>query len=600
VEAPIAASPSSEDRHALLTIEELFAQRVEASPDAVAVSDRGVDLSYGTLSERADRLSAALAEAGVRQGDFVALCLERGADLITAMVATLRAGAAYVPIDPRYPEDRRDYILEDSGAAALVCSGSAASPTVRSTTTGRPGRPSANPGARIAYVIYTSGSTGKPKGVMVTHHNVLRLFTATAAVFRFSAKDVWCGFHSPSFDFSVWEIWGALLHGARHIVVPSETARDPARFADLLQAEGVTVLNQTPSAFRNLIPILLARGRPAGLRSIIFGGEKLDCAALRPWATHFGLDRPALVNMYGITETTVHVTHKRITVSELDGSDLSPIGSPIRDLCLRIVLPDGSEAPRGTPGVMHVGGDGVTAGYLGRDDLTAQRFYSAADAQGRSMRWYDSGDICVQVSDTEFAYVGRADKQLKIRGYRIEPGEIETALRACPEVIDCVVTAADFASNDRRLVACVILSDAALRSRPQALRRLKFTLEAALPPYMCPSHYFLRREFPMTENGKLDIAACMRQPSDDRAEGSPGASPYALVRGVWTQLLGCEPQSEDDDFFDLGGTSFTLIKMLRAVNAIFDTTVTPDVLSSGATINTLTRAILGQRQSQPA
>ncbi|XVO89398.1 amino acid adenylation domain-containing protein [Pseudomonas palleroniana] len=584
------------------SIEDLFTRIAAQTPEAIAISDRGRQVSYGTLCDCAWTLSKQLVDAGVGAGDFVALSLERGTDMICAMLATLMAGAAYIPVDPRYPSERRAFILDDSHAVALIKDSDESGkkgPRIDLIERTVERQAATSTHGRIAYVIYTSGSTGKPKGVMVTHHNVLRLFRSTADFFEFSSSDVWCGFHSPSFDFSVWEIWGALLHGGRHVIVPVETAKDPQQFAKLLFEQAVSVLNQTPSAFRNLIPSLVEQGIGADLRYVIFGGEKLDVAALRPWASKFGMDRPALINMYGITETTVHVTHKRLAPGELEQSDQSPVGTPLSDMQIRVVSASGETLSAGSAGVMHVGGEGVSAGYLRRELLTAERFYEAPDAEGVMRRWYDSGDIGMQLENGEFVCLGRADKQLKIRGFRIEPGEIESLLRNDPDVIDCVVSAADFASDDRRLIACIVVPQASLQSRDQILRRLKSLTESSLPTHMCPSRYFLGTEFLMTANGKLDIDAYVHQPQQHSPTSSE-ASVHELVRNVWAQLLKSESFTNDDEFFDQGGTSFTLIKMLQTINLIFDTHVRPDALSEGITVSRLAGLIHKQRQSKTA
>ncbi|MBA5606568.1 non-ribosomal peptide synthetase [Duganella sp. FT3S] len=576
------------------TVGQRFALAVAARPHAVALVEGQQSVSYAQLALRAERLACALEQAGVRSGDFVALTLERGINLIVAMLAIVRTGAAYVPIDPRYPASRRDYILGDCGASAAVVADGAGVAV-------RPLQPSRRPvlpagAGRLLYVMYTSGSTGKPKGVMVTHANVLRLFASTRDEFGIAASDVWCGFHSPSFDLSGWEIWGALLHGGRHVVTPRDVARDPERFAALLHREQVTQLIQTPSAFRNLMPALLSAGCPASLRMIVFCGEKLDFQALRPWAAQVGLRRPALVNMFGPTETTIVATHHLVTERDLDGDGPNPIGAPIGDLRMRIVLPDGSDAPLDTPGMIHVGGPGVAAGYLGAQALTAAHFYTAPDGDGTLLRWYDTGDVGMRIAPNAFAYVSRADRQLKIRGYRIEPGEIEQALRACAEVVDCIATAADFPDHERRLVACVIATEAGLRDPLAMEQRLRAALAAQLPDYMLPSHFYLVRQFPMNENGKLDIAACVRAPQAARTPGPDGdAALHGLLRNIWSHILGCGRIGDDDNFFALGGTSITLVKMLGAVHALYGVKLILDVYETPVTINVVAQAIREQR-----
>ncbi|RQY46732.1 amino acid adenylation domain-containing protein, partial [Burkholderia stagnalis] len=283
--------------------------------------------------------------------------------------------------------------------------------------------------AQAAYVIYTSGSTGTPKGCVVTHANVLRLFDVTRESFALSSHDVWSVFHSTAFDFSVWELWGALLHGAQAVFVPFETSRDPLAFAGFLREHRVSVLSQTPSAFR-----LLDRqpGTLPALRLVVFGGEALAPASLRGWFDRYGDARPRLVNMYGITETTVHVTARTLRSADAD-APLSPIGEPLADLSLQLLDRHGEPVLDGVPGEIHVGGAGVARGYLNRPGLTAARF--VPDPHGApGARRYRAGDLAQRQADGEIHYLGRADQQIKIRGFRIEPGEIEAALRAHPAV----------------------------------------------------------------------------------------------------------------------------------------------------------------------
>ncbi len=465
----------------------LFEARVEAEPDAVALLWNGEETTYDELNRSANRLARHLCSLGVGPEDRVGLCLGRSPRLVAAVLATLKAGAGYLPLDPHYPSERLAFLLADAGVKVLVSERSVAEhlpaeagtmiwladpadPTDIAAIAARSdenlGDVGATP-ASLAYVIYTSGSTGTPKGVMVPHGNVTRLFSATDDWFRFDERDTWTLFHSYAFDFSVWELWGALLHGGRLVIVPWEVSRSPEDFHALLVREKVTVLNQTPSAFGALMQVEMASPAPANrrdlalrsLRWVIFGGEALSLSSLAPWIERYGdpaRNRPRLVNMYGITETTVHVTYRPISAADLEAG--SVIGEPIPDLEI-YVLDEGLEpAAVGVAGEMYVGGAGLARGYLGQPDLTADRFvpdpFAVAGEPGR--RLYRTGDLARRTADGDLEYLGRSDAQVKIRGFRIEPGEIEAALIGHPGVADAVVVAREDVPGDRRLVAYLV------------------------------------------------------------------------------------------------------------------------------------------------
>jgi amino acid adenylation domain-containing protein len=487
-------------------------------PDRVAVRAGGVGVTYGQLDDESDRLSAALRHHGVRPGDRVGLCCARGAGLITGMLGILKAGAAYVPIDPAFPDARIGLMVRDSGVRVVLADepGRAAMPPGSADVfdiAGLASWPPAPSGAdaqaacgdSVAYVIYTSGSTGTPKGVRVTHCNVVRLFDQTWPWFGFGDTDVWAMFHSPCFDFSVWEIWGALLHGGTLVIVPAEAVGAPLLLLALLAEERVTVLNQTPSAFRLLTAAGCASAaQRLSLRVIIFGGERLDVAILREWIAACGDERPQLVNMYGITETTVHVTYRRIRGSDLARPGRSPIGVPIPDLRVTLHDADGNLVPDGAAGEIWVSGAGVAAGYLNRPALTAERF-----AEFDGLRTYRSGDLGM-VDGGEFVHCGRIDQQIKVRGYRIEPFEVEAALLAHPEVAAAVVTSADFGDGDVRLVAYVqhrLAADAVGPAGGTLEDRLRRHAARCLPAHLCPSEYATVPRIPLTAQGKVDLRA---------------------------------------------------------------------------------------------
>ncbi|HEU4886043.1 MAG TPA: amino acid adenylation domain-containing protein, partial [Longimicrobium sp.] len=449
-------------------IHQMFEAQVERTPDAVALVFEDETLSYAELNARANQLAHFLRRHGVGPEVRVGICLERSLEMVVGILAVLKAGGAYVPLDPAYPADRLAFTLSDAGVPVVLAqekvretltvpdgveliSLDAAADQIAAESTENPAS-GATPES-LAYVIYTSGSTGTPKGALIEHRNVARLFSATDAWFGFGPDDVWTLFHSCAFDFSVWEIWGALLYGGRVVVIPFDVSRDPEAFHALVRREGVTVLNQTPSAFRQFIRVDGERGGELALRYVIFGGEALEPASLREWVERRGIDTPRLVNMYGITETTVHVTYRPLSEADVFGGSGSPIGRAIPDLRLYVLDPARRPVPIGVPGELYVGGGGVARGYLNRPELTAQRFIDDPFAPGRL---YRTGDRVRWMSDGTLEYLGRLDEQVKIRGFRIELGEIEAALLSHPAVAEAAVVVREDVPGDRRLMSYVV------------------------------------------------------------------------------------------------------------------------------------------------
>ncbi|MEV4706147.1 amino acid adenylation domain-containing protein [Actinoplanes sp. NPDC049316] len=484
----------------------VFRERVRENPGRIALSTPDGPVSYADLDARSDRLAARLAALGVGPDVLVALCTARSAEAVVGMLGILKAGGAYVPIDPAYPAGRVDYLLADCGAPIAV-----ATPDVAAAVRGRhphvvwvdpaepgPGTPPTEAAAdSLAYVIYTSGSTGKPKGVAVEHRHVTRLFAGTEPWFGFGPDDTWALFHSLSFDFSVWEVWGALLYGGRLVLVPERGTRSPALLASVLRDERVTVLNQTPSAFHQLLTVLGDGVIGPALRLVVLGGERLDPQLLAPWIERYGDGTPELVNMYGITETTVHCTYRRITAADLAERGVSPIGVPLPDLRVHLRDEAGKPVPDGVPGEMYVAGAGVARGYLHRPELTATRFVTAGGE-----RAYRSGDRAVRrPGGGELCYLGRVDDQLKVRGFRIEPGEIEHCLAGVPGVARAVVAPRVFGEGDVRLVAYLLPAGGPDPDLPAVAER---HARAALPRHLRPSLYKVVGEFPMTLQGKVD------------------------------------------------------------------------------------------------
>src|SRR6185369_16894491 len=405
------------------TLHRAFEAVAAAHPQAPAVTYEGESLTYAELNRKADILAKRLRAQGMGPESRVGLSLERSLELVIGVLGVLKSGAAYVALDPAYPRERLDLLQEDARLHAVVAREESVFTITKRQPAPAPQAPhqvSETMPDHLAYIIYTSGSTGRPKGVMVTHRQAVRLFEATRG-FGFGPADVWTLFHSYAFDFSVWEIWGALLHGGRLVVVPQSVSRSPADFFDLLSKEKVTVLNQTPSAFYQLLRAQEQWGDevpPLALRCVIFGGEALEPAKLRPWFERHGDTRPVLVNMYGITETTVHVTERPLVRADAESSD-SLLGRPLADL--RLVLVDAAltPVPASAVGEMCVGGGGVARGYLFRPEMTAERFVPDPFAKEPGARLYRSGDLARRRADGELVYLGRADRQLKVRGFRI-------------------------------------------------------------------------------------------------------------------------------------------------------------------------------------
>jgi len=551
-----------------------FAARAQRMPDRVAVSHGDEQITYAELHARVARLAHRLRELGVGPGVLVGIQLPRGVDLVVAVVAVACAGGCYVPVDHRDPPARVRSVLGDASVKVLL--------TYEGATPDRPeGGPAVvhldnrNEQRRLAalpdtlptldasaydpaYVIYTSGSTGAPKGVIVEHAQLARLFDATADWFGFGPDDVWTLFHSIAFDFSVWELWGALGTGGRLVVVPDDLTRDPAGFRDLLLAEGVTVLNQTPSGFRNLQHADLEAGdsaSPYRLRLVVFGGERLEVNSLRPWLDRYGDERPRLVNMYGITETTVHVTYRPVTRADLAGVP-SPIGVPIPDLGIRLVDARGWLAPDGVPGEIQVTGAGVARGYLNRPELTADRFVTAPDG----VRWYRTGDLARWLPDGGLEFLGRVDDQVKIRGYRIEPGEVEAVLNEHPQIRESVVVARQTGAGDdhRQLVAYLMVAP----GQEVAWSALRGWLAQRLPNHLVPAAAVSLDRLPLTPNGKVDRSA-LPAPTLDRTHAdqtAPRTESEQVLADVVADVLGLDRVGVNDNFFELGGDSILAIQ----------------------------------------
>ncbi|MFM9557352.1 amino acid adenylation domain-containing protein [Streptomyces caniscabiei] len=560
-----------------VAVPEAVARIAAATPDRVAVTDSGTDLTYRELDERSTVLAHGLRARGVTPGDRVGVCLERTAELVIAVLAVLKTGAAYVPVDPAYPADRIAHTARDAGLGVVIsrlpgfpdvpgCT--AVTPDdLRAAATGAGDTaplPAVAPDA-TAYVIYTSGSTGRPKGVEVPHRNVLALIDATREEYGFGSDDVWTWFHSSAFDFSVWEIWGCLLTGGRLVVVPYFVSREPDTFRDLLVSERVTVLSQTPSAFAQLLDVDHTR---VGVRLVVFGGEPLDARMLLPWFDRHPESVCRVVNMFGITETTVHVTQQTLT-RRLALAGTRSVGRALPGWHLYVTDEAGRLLPPGVAGEICVGGAGVALGYLGQEELTARRFVPDPVTGGTM---YRSGDLGRLRPDGRLEHLGRIDSQVKIRGFRIELDEIRSVLLENPEVRAAAVVVrrddpADAATAG--IDAYVVLSGGS----PSSVRD---RAAGVLPDYMLPATVTALDALPLTANGKLDTArlpAPVAAVAPARATGPGGDDKRdsedeltGRLREIWSEVLG-RPVGLDDDFFELGGNSLFAVRIGAALRA---------------------------------
>ncbi|ONN21774.1 non-ribosomal peptide synthetase [Pseudomonas aeruginosa] len=591
------------------TLQQRFEEQARQRPQAVALILDEHRLSYGELNARANRLAHCLIARGVGADVPVGLALERSLDMLVGLLAILKAGGAYLPLDPAAPEERLAHILDDSGVRLLLTQGHLLERLPRQAGVEvlaidglvLDGYAESDPlptlsADNLAYVIYTSGSTGKPKGTLLTHRNALRLFSATEAWFGFDERDVWTLFHSYAFDFSVWEIFGALLYGGCLVIVPQWVSRSPEDFYRLLCREGVTVLNQTPSAFKQLMAVAcsadMATQQPA-LRYVIFGGEALDLQSLRPWFQRFGDRQPQLVNMYGITETTVHVTYRPVSEADLKGGLVSPIGGTIPDLSWYILDRDLNPVPRGAVGELYIGRAGLARGYLRRPGLSATRFVPNPFPGGAGERLYRTGDLARFQADGNIEYIGRIDHQVKVRGFRIELGEIEAALAGLAGVRDAVVLAHDGVGGTQ-LVGYVVADSAEDAERLR--ESLRESLKRHLPDYMVPAHLMLLERMPLTVNGKLDRQA-LPQPDaslSQQAYRAPGSELEQRIAAIWSEILGVERVGLDDNFFELGGHSLLLLMLKERIGDTCQATLSISQLMTHASVAEQAACIEGQ------
>lgn len=545
------------------TVVELFEEQVAKTPEKVALVCEGKSLTYAELNAKANSLASKLrTEYDVKPDDFVAMISERSLEMVVGIYAIIKAGGAYIPIDPSYPKDRKEYIIADCNAKVILFGTEERDintdvPVIdlfdeNNYTASKENLEKINNPCDLLYVIYTSGTTGKPKGVMIEHRNLVRLMYNDKFQFDFNEKDVWTLFHSYCFDFSVWEIYGSTLYGGKLIIVPNETAKDTFAFCELLEKEKVTVLNQVPSSFYNLMDITENK-TIRSIRYVIFGGEALSPNKLKKW--HENNPQCKIVNMYGITETTVHVTYKDIDDKAIE-SGISDIGAAIPTLS--IYVRNGNElCGIGVPGELCIVGDGVARGYLNRPELTAEKFIENPYGEGKM---YRSGDMVRWMANGNIEYLGRIDKQVKIRGYRIELGEIGSIISEIDGIKEATVLAKEDIAGGKYLCAYVVAEE---KINSNEIRN---ELSKKIPSYMIPAYIVQIASMPVTRNGKLNVKALPEPEYTSINEYIEARNTMEeIVVNAFKVILGVDKVSVTDSFFDLGGDS---IKAIRIVSKI--------------------------------
>jgi amino acid adenylation domain-containing protein len=599
------------------SLSERFENICTTFPERIAVTCGQSEITYAELNRSANRIAHGLLREAASTGPcepagtgpIVAIYLDRSIAMVAAMLGVVKAGFAYLPIDPTYPSARVAQTLEDAAPIAVITvprlaqalppiTGKLLIAQDLESTGDKSNLLQRSRRESLAYVMYTSGSTGKPKGVLVTHHNVLRLLSETEAWFHFDENDVWTMFHSFAFDFSVWEIWGPLLTGGRLVIVPFEVSRSSEEFYALLSEQRVTVLNQTPSAF-SLIDQVEEAGLalPLALRYVIFGGEALQYRALRNWFKRHGDSSPKLINMYGITETTVHVTYRVVTEADAHAETDSPIGEPIPDLQLYVLDGDLKPVAEGEEGELCVGGAGVARGYLNRPELTAQRFVPDPFGASGAML-YRSGDLARRRADGELVYLGRNDNQVKINGFRIELGEVEAAIAEFPGIRQVSVIAhADHTGRQR--LAAYFVADGNVSLAAHTIREF---LVKRSPAQMIPAFYIQMESIPLTHNGKVDRKALPVPAAGSTVPAAEAQTPMQeRVAAIWREVLEAPNVGLDDNFFDIGGSSILLIRIRTELQKQLDRTIPITWMFEFTSIRTLSDKLRdGEETSKPS
>jgi amino acid adenylation domain-containing protein len=580
-------------------IQELFEEQVKRTPDAFAVTFESTHLTYRTLNERANQLAHYMIRLGIRPETLVGICVERSLAMMVGLLGILKAGGAYVPLDPAYPSERLAFMLEDSHVSIVItqvkflesCQEASLGlprtyvcldrdwPLIAQDSAENPASETCS--ENLGYVIYTSGSSGQPKGIKINHGSVVNLCYTTRSQFGFDNTDVWTVCHSYAFDFSVWEIWGCLLSGGRLVVVPLNLTHSPKEFLELLSRQRVSILNQTPTAIRQLIDVRSIESKvraDLNLRLIISGGEILTptlASSLLKWGI-------PLWNFYGPTETTVWSTIHEITLTDANDLFVS-IGRPLANTKIYILDPELQLVPIGVPGEICISGDGLARGYLNNPELTAQKFVPNPFEKGK--RLYKTGDLARYLTNGNIQFLGRLDNQVKVRGYRVELGEIEATLRQHAAIKEAVVILWDDASEKdartknlgsettssapiRRMIAYIVSADQNL-----SIAEVRAFLRDKLPEYMVPSTFVFLDSLPVSANGKIDRQA-LPLPKDLRSgleylRAEPRTPIEEMLAEIWKEVLKLDSINVNDNFFELGGHSLLAVQIISRVRETF-------------------------------
>jgi len=585
-------------------IHELFEETVKNVPDTVALIDEDRQITYRELNQRANQLAHHLKKFGVGADVLAGICLEQSAEMIISLIAILKAGAAYVPLDPSYPKERLAFMLQDSGAPVLITQRALVDIFINDTakhaakiisldTDGEKiaQESDRNPAAAtssdsLAYVIYTSGSTGQPKGVAVSHRAVNRLVLNTNYA-QLTSTEVVAQASNVSFDAATFEIWGALLNGARSVLIPKDSLLSPQSLSAAIERHGITTLFLTTALFNQMVAqIPDALGK---LRYLLFGGEAADPHRVRDLLKNSSPRR--LLHVYGPTETTTFASSYWVKSIAADATTV-PIGRPIANTEIYILDAHLNPVPIGVAGEIHIGGDGLAQGYLNRPELTAEKFVTHAFDGISAKRLYKTGDLAHYLPDGNIEFLGRMDNQVKVRGYRIELDEIEATLGQLPSIRESVVLAREDSPGDRRLVAYAV---AAPGSAP-TMNELRSFLKQKLPEYMVPSAFVFLNEIPLTPNGKLDRKALpepdQSRPELDEGSAAPRTPVEEILSTIWAGILKLGKVDIHDNFFQLGGHSLLATQVISRINDVFATDVqlrrlfeTPTIVGLAASID---------------
>jgi amino acid adenylation domain-containing protein len=591
-----------------IAVHRLFEAQVGRAPQAIALVDGAVQTTYEDLNARANRLARHLQRAGVVPGSFVGLYLERSADLIITLLAILKCGAAYVPLDHSYPKERIAFMLDDAKVEVLLTESRFAEVLPANAATTRiyldqdrdrvRGESSDNlsvdvSGASPAYVIYTSGSTGKPKGVIIPHRGINRL-VINADYAQLKADDVMAQISNSSFDAATWEIWGSLLNGARLVIVPKETALSAPDFAAAIRQHGFTAMFLTTALFNQHVSQMPAMFR--GIRYVGVGGEALDVRWIRE-ALKYGAPQH-LINGYGPTETTTFAVCHEIRDLGENASSV-PIGRPIANTTTYILNDQQQLVPVGVPGELHIGGDGVALGYLNRPELTRERFIQDPFSANPEARLYRTGDLVRYLNSGVIEFLGRIDQQVKIRGFRIELGEIETILGEHPSVRQCAVTAWSENSGPKRLAAYLV----AKNGSPPDASELRTYLQQRMPEYMVPSFFVPINELPLSPNGKVNRAALPAPEAARNDDTAPIVAPQDdIERGlqtIWQDVLGVPQIGTRDKFFELGGHSLLAVRLAAQIEKVFGKKISVATIFQSPTIAQLAAVLREGKTAAP-